>query len=57
VVDEELADRKAHERLAETTAWLRAHGAGAVRGAVGDAEFTAARRDAAALAPCGFFLN
>jgi hypothetical protein len=57
VVDEELADRKAHERLAETTAWLRTHGAGAVRGAVGDAEFTAARQDAAALAPCGFFLN
>jgi hypothetical protein len=57
VVDEEVAYRKARERLARTTAWLRAHGARAVRGAVGDAGFTAARRDAAALAPRGFFLN
>jgi hypothetical protein len=57
VVDEELAYRQARERLAQTRAWLRAHGARAVSGAIGDAAFRAARRDAAALAPNGFFLN
>jgi hypothetical protein len=57
VVDEELARRGARERLAETTAWLRAHGARAVSGAVGDADFIAARRDAAALVPRGFFVQ
>jgi hypothetical protein len=57
VVDEELADRKARERLAATTAWLHAHGAHAVSGTVGDADFIAARRDAAALVPRGFFVQ